>query len=193
MTTDSFSRDLAALVKAVPTLHLTAGELEGGAPAIFAGTEPVFRCRSSDLGHRYAALAVMAFERLAEGFEKPVASASSKADQSANHVDSAALHLDLAQRVSAVLSLQPEFASKVPLWTKLVVSAVSPFMAGVENAVPEFPSSGEVGVARAKPQEGPHKAIHGFISWLSDSGRSGEQFSLERLSELAEEWEVPNA
>ncbi|MCT9825995.1 hypothetical protein [Pseudomonas veronii] len=193
MTTESLSHDLAALVKAVPTLHLTPGELEGGAPAIFAGNDPVFRCRSTDLGHRYAALAVMAFERLAAGMEKPVAGASSKVDQAANLVGSAAMHADLAQSVSAILSLQPELASKVPMWTKLVVAAVTPFMAGAESAGPEFPSSGEVAVARDKPKEGPHKAIHGFISWLADSGKPGEQFSLERLAELAGEWEATYA
>jgi hypothetical protein len=193
MTTESLGQDLAALVKAVPTLHLTAGELEGGAPAIFAGNEPVFRCRSTELGHRYGALALMAFERLAAGMEKPVAGASSKAGQSVNRVNAAAVHADLAQRVSSVLSLQPELASKVPLWTKLVVAAVSPFMAGEGNCGSELPSSGEDAVARAKAQEGPLEAIHGFISWLSGAGKPGEQFSLERLAELAGEWEATHA
>lgn len=193
MTTESFSQDLTTLVKSVPTLLLRPGELEGGAPAIFAGNEPVFRCRSTDLGHRYAALAVMAFERLAAGVEKPAAVASNKAELPAAHECSATVHADLAQRVSSVLSLQPELASKVPLWTKLVVAAVSPFMAGVEKDGPEVPSSGEVAVARAKALEGPQEAIHGFISWLSDSGKPGEQFSLERLAELAGEWEETHA
>ncbi len=193
MTTGSTSQDLATLLKAVPTLHLTPGELEGGAPAIFAGNEPVFRCRSTDLGHRYAALAVMAFERLAADGQGSVAVASSKAEKSATHVCSATVHGDLAQRVSSVLSLQPELASKVPLWTKLVVAAVMPFVVGVENAGAELQSSGEGGVALASTPEAPQVAIHGFISWLSDSGQPGEQFSLERLVELAGEWEETHA
>lgn len=192
MTTESFSQDLAALVKAVPTLHLTPGELDGGAPAIFAGNEPVFRCRSTELGHRYAALAVIAFEQLAAGAEKPV-TAPSKAVQAVTLMCSAAAHADLAQRVSSVLSLQPELASKVPLWTKLVVAAVSPFMVGAENEVPELPSSGGVAVAKAQTELGPKDAILGFISWLSDSGKPGEQFSLERLAELAGNWEETHA
>lgn len=140
MTTESFSQDLAALIKAVPTLHLKPGELDGGAPAIFAGNEPVFRCRSTELGHRYAALAVIAFEQLAVDAEKPL-TAPSKAEPAVTPVCSAAAEADLAQRVSSVLSLQPELASKVPLWTKLVVAAVSPFMVGAENEAPALPSS----------------------------------------------------
>ncbi|MDD1007172.1 hypothetical protein M5G27_06725 [Pseudomonas shahriarae] len=95
MTTESFSQDLAALIKAVPTLHLKPGELDGGAPAIFAGNEPVFRCRSTELGHRYAALAVIAFEQLAMDAEKPV-TAPSKAEPAVTPVCSAAAQADLA-------------------------------------------------------------------------------------------------
>lgn len=192
MTTESFSQDLATLIKAVPTLHLKPGELDGGAPAIFAGNEPVFRCRSTELGHRYAALAVIAFEQLAAGAEKPV-TAPSKAEQAVTPVCSAAAHADLALRVSSVLSLQPELASKVPLWTKLVVAAVSPFMIGAKNETPELSNSGGVPVAQTKTDVGPQDAILGFISWLSDSGKPGEQFSLERLAELAGDWEETHA
>lgn len=191
MTTESFSQDLAALIKAVPTLHLKPGELDGGAPAIFAGNEPVFRCRSTELGHRYAALAVIAFEQLAAGAEKPV-TAPSKAAQAITQVCSAS-RADLAQRVTSVLSLQPELASKVTLWTKLVVAAVSPFMVGAENEVPELPRSGGLAVAKTQTELGPKDAILGFISWLSDSGKPGEQFSLERLAELAGDWEETHA
>ncbi|PMV91887.1 hypothetical protein C1X53_12840 [Pseudomonas sp. GW456-E6] len=81
----------------------------------------------------------------------------------------------------------------VPLWTKLVVAAVMPFVVGVENAGAELPSSGEAVVALANTTGAPQEAIHGFISWLSDSDQPGEQISLERLVELAGEWEETHA
>ncbi|MDI2144996.1 hypothetical protein KBJ94_23380 [Pseudomonas sp. ITA] len=192
MTTESFSQDLAALIKSVPTLHLKPGELDGGAPAVFAGNEPVFRCRSNELGNRYAALAVIAFEQLAAEPAKTV-SAPSEAEPAVTPVCSAAVRADLAQRVSSVLSLQPELASKVPLWTKLVVAAVSPFMVGAENEASALPSSGSAAVVQAKVEVGLHDGILGFISWLSDTGKPGEQYSLERLAELAGEWEETHA
>ena len=54
----------------------------------------------------------------------------------------------------------------VPLWTKLVVAAVMPFVVGLENAGAKLPSSGEAVVALANTTGAPQEAIHGFISWL---------------------------
>lgn len=110
MNTEGYNKDLMDLVKAVPTLHLKAGELEGGAPAIFAGNEPVFRCRSTDLGQQYAALAVMAIERLA-GVGAAVTPLAPKACPPTTALPTSSVSGDLDQRVTSVLSLHPEFSS----------------------------------------------------------------------------------
>lgn len=40
-------------MKMVPTLNLVVGELSGGAPALFAGSEPIMRCRNTVVGASY--------------------------------------------------------------------------------------------------------------------------------------------
>ncbi|WP_143502077.1 hypothetical protein [Pseudomonas sp. Irchel 3E13] len=65
MMTGVFYHGLEILIWAVPTLYLTADELEAGGSALVAASAPVFRCKAIELGERHAALAVTAIERLA--------------------------------------------------------------------------------------------------------------------------------
>jgi hypothetical protein len=101
---------------------------------------------------------------------------------------------DLVQRVSSVLSLHPEFAPKVGMWTKLIVAAVQPFVAGGVAAPNASPSHVSGTAANQVPLHDPQQtAIQGFIQWIAESGKPSDNFSLERLNELAGEWVTSHA
>lgn len=186
--TDAFNQDLEVLIRAVPTLHLTAGELEGGAPALFAGNDPVFRCRATELGERYAALAVIAIERLAREVGSVTAVSKSQTAHQVPGLDTDNGEADLSRRVSAVLSLHPEFSAKGKLWTKLILSALRPDGAVGVPACHDTPRSWPVVSSQGAHQQ----VIQDFIQWIGGSGVVGGALSLEQLTVLASEWVSAN-
>ena len=166
---------LREMMKMVPTLNLVVGELSGGAPALFAGTEPIMRCRDTVVGAAYAELIVAALHSLealtSHNIDLSLAGESNEANGAAD--------LDqVTKLIRNVLSLQPELAPKSDLYTKLVRAAVEPFLR-LTSIAPMLPQHSSKSGGTQIPE---------FLSWLSQNRGETEHLSLVELTGLATSW-----
>ncbi|WP_343177078.1 hypothetical protein [Pseudomonas sp. 4810-S13] len=162
-------------MKMVPTLNLVVGELSGGAPALFAGSEPIMRCRNTVVGAAYSELIVAALHSL-EALTS-LNDNSSLAGKS-NAANGAADRDQVTQRIRAVLSLQPELAPKSDLYTKLLTAAVEPFLRSTSTA-PMLPQHS----SKSRDTQIPE-----FLTWLSQNRGDTESLSLVELTGFATFW-----
>ncbi|WP_158456449.1 hypothetical protein [Pseudomonas fluorescens] len=166
---------LREMMRTVPTLNLVVGELSGGAPALFAGTEPIMRCRNTVLGAAYAELIVAALQSL-EALTSPDIDPSLAGES--NEGNGAGDLDQVTHLIRSVLSLQPELAPKSDLYTKLVRAAVEPFLRSTSIA-PMLPRHSSNSGTTQIPE---------FLTWLSQNRGETEPLSLVELTGLATSW-----
>ncbi|EPJ7983245.1 hypothetical protein L4Z68_002400 [Pseudomonas aeruginosa] len=159
---------LRAKLDLLPSVDFRHGELDVDKPVILAGDEAIFRCRTNELGKVYAEFVVEAMPLVVEvlgkdGVEPCLAVPVQTAGQGSD-VESL-----VRSKIEVALSLQPELSARLPIWSKMVYAAVSPFIqpgtAGItEQSSPATPRQLDaVQVASIRAD-----AVGDFAVWLGE-------------------------
>lgn len=178
--------DLLALSKAVPTLDLTL-KVEGeGKTLLMAGDQPIFRCRTNELGEAYSLLVIGALALLPEAL---LARQGSQASASPQVLDEP-LKAEITSRIVQSLSLQSDLRQKAELAGKLVYAAIEPYVRGPVAGVGI--SAAEAVGTKAPPVDlvGLRRdAVQDFASWLAEDGRLNRMRDEQDLADLCDEWD----
>jgi hypothetical protein len=178
--------DLIALSKAVPTLDLKVKIEDDGKKFLVAGEEPIFRCRSNELGDAYGLLVIAALALL------PHALNAQQSPQDAGSPLSLddSLKGEITSRIVQSLSLQSDLRQKAELAGKLVYAAIEPYVRGpaadggfsvAEPARPQATSVDVIGLRR--------DAVQDFACWLAEEGRLSNLQNEQDLTDLCDEWD----
>ncbi len=125
--------ELRNLIESVPSLNMVATETDVGMPVIAVEGEPVFRCRTNELGSAYTNLIIHLGKMLPailetlESRPEP-GSISSLGGPLAQSQPHAATADHVQGLIASALALHPELQPKSSLWAKLVYAAVAPFL-----------------------------------------------------------------
>ncbi|WP_132706028.1 hypothetical protein [Pseudomonas aeruginosa] len=174
----------------LPSVDFRHGELDVDKPVILAGDEAIFRCRTNELGKAYAEFVVEAMPLVVEILGKdgvepclalPVQTAAPGSDVEAL----------VRSKIEVALSLQPELSARLPIWSKMVYAAVSPFIQpGSEGlAQPNAPTPNQVlnaGQIAAIRSDAVGEFGLWLCEWLNGNGRG--QLSDETLELAITQW-----
>ncbi|EPG9350293.1 hypothetical protein ACKU3Z_031090 [Pseudomonas aeruginosa] len=178
--------DLIALSKAVPTLDLKVKIEDEGKKFLMAGEEPIFRCRSNELGDAYGLLVIGALALLPQALNAKHPSQDAGFPLSLDEP----LKAEITSRVVQALSLQPDLRQKAELAGKLVYAAIEPYVRGpaadegfsiTEPARSQAPAVDLIGLRR--------DAVQDFASWLAEEGRLSKLQNEQDLADLCDEWD----
>lgn len=178
--------DLIALSKAVPTLDLKVKIEDEGKKFLMAGEEPIFRCRSNELGDAYGLLVIGALALLPQALNAQHPSQDVGSPLSLDEP----LKAEITSRVVQALSLQPDLRQKAELAGKLVYAAIEPYVRGPaadegfsvgEPARSQAPAFDVIGLRR--------DAVQDFASWLAEEGRLSKLQNEQDLADLCDEWD----
>ncbi|MDS9914869.1 hypothetical protein RMI87_15305 [Pseudomonas aeruginosa] len=178
--------DLIALSKAVPTLDLKVKIEDEGKKFLMAGEEPIFRCRSNELGDAYGLLVIGALALLPQALNAQHPSQDAGLPLSLDEP----LKAEITSRVVQALSLQPDLRQKAELAGKLVYAAIEPYVRGpaadegfsiTEPARSQAPAVDVIGLRR--------DAVQDFASWLAEEGRLSKLQNEQDLADLCDEWD----
>lgn len=127
MTMDQTLERISQIVQQLPSTTLTKGEYNDR-PAIYAGDEPIFLVRTTgETGQLFADALVEILPLLGElaGVQrietKPVIQKSGVSAETEAQVRGA---------IASAVALQPEMKAKSELFSKLLFSAIAPYLAG---------------------------------------------------------------
>ena len=181
---------LRAKLDLLPSVDFRHGELDVDKPVILAGEEAIFRCRTNELGRVYAEFVVEAMplvvEMLGKDGVEPGLTAPVQTVEPGSGVEAL-----VRSKIEVALSLQPELSERLPIWSKMVYAAVSPYIqpgaAGVtEQSAPAAPrqlDAAQVASIRAD-------AVGDFAvwlgEWLAETGRG--QIADETLEMAISQW-----
>ncbi|ASJ88590.1 hypothetical protein [Pseudomonas aeruginosa] len=181
---------LRAKLDLLPSVDFRHGELDVDKPVILAGDEAIFRCRTNDLGKAYAEFLVEAMplvvEMLGKDSFEPCLALPVQAAEPGSDVEAL-----VRSKIEVALSLQPELSARLPIWSKMVYAAVSPYIqpgAAVvaEQSAPAAPKqldAAQVASIRAD-------AVGDFAvwlgEWLAETGRG--QIADETLEMAISQW-----
>lgn len=178
--------ELLALAKAVPTLELKVKVEEEGKTFLMAGNEPVFRCRSGELGEVYSQLVTGAVALVPKALE--VMGATDKASVPIGLTEP--LKAEITAKIVQSLGLQSELRGKADLLGKLIYAAVEPYVRGPD------PDAGTLGKWPARSQASTpdlagvrRDAVQDFAGWLVDEGLLDKLVNELALADLCEQWD----
>jgi hypothetical protein len=158
-------------LKQLPTTSLSFGEFKEGKPAIFAGDEPIFLTRNAGVGQAYAEMIVAVFPLLPQLLQATNESPAVFAAQACEPtVMESGLEAQVRSQIESIVTLQPGMKDKAALFSKLVFSAVAPFLSGAPVA--QSPDQAEASPTPSGQQvrEIRAGAVSDFIDWLTESG-----------------------
>jgi hypothetical protein len=178
--------ELLAMAKAVPTLELKVKVEGDGKTFLVAGNEPVFRCRSGELGEAYSHLVTGAVALLPKALE--VMGATDKASEPIELIEP--LKGEITAKIVQSLGLQSELRGKAELLGKLIYAAVEPYV-----RVPD-PDAGTLGKWPARSQASTPDltgvrldAVQDFAGWLVDQGFLEKQANGQAPADLCKQWD----
>lgn len=177
------------LLASVPSADLYYSEIEPGKPAVFAGKEPVLRCRDTASGRAYAHLVIGAVKALQKTSCEASIDATVAPDEPSSTIS---LKAQMQTRIDTVLKLQPAFQGvPVTILTKLIYAALEPLINPVANEVEQsasitspVPKAGTKEVAAIRTE-----AVGSFCNFLLAHADSHELPSDDALSMYANNWD----
>lgn len=179
--------DLLALSKAVPTLELKLKIEDEGKTYLMAGDDPIFRCRTSELGEAYGLLVIGAVELLPKAL-----SAIEAPEDGVGQTDlGEPLKTEITSKIVQLLSLQSDLRPKAELAGKLVFSAIEPYLRGsaADSGFPTVEASVCSQASTVDQASIRRDAVQDFAGWLVEEGRLGKLRNEQDLADLCEEWD----
>jgi len=125
---DNALKRISEILQQLPTASVTQGEYNDR-PAIYAGDEPIFLVRTTgESGPLYAGAVAEVFTLIAQLVgEQPADNPTAKKKAMLN----AETEAKVLEAIVSTVSMQPEFKAKADLFSKLLLSAITPYLSGV--------------------------------------------------------------
>lgn len=184
---------ILAALRQLPTTKLTHGEYADGKMALFADGEAVFRTRSFGIGQAYTDVVVAVFpllETLLSGGDVAASAGAGAVLQREQPCIESSVETRVRAQIEAIVSIQPGMKEKASLFSKLVFSAVAPYLEGASgecDEVPAAPAPAPV-ASRTDLLSARATVVTEFLAWVAESGML--PFKDESSLDLAyEKWE----
>lgn len=180
------ARSIRRHIDTLPTCALSIGEYMNKA-AVMAGDEPVFLIRSAPIGTLYSEAIVQLLPLMSSAANALSAPASSEPGTTHSPAEGS-MEARVRSAIEGVASMQPELKGRAPLFSKMLFSAVQPYLATavptetISAPAPSFsPSNAEVCMIR-------NNAITEFATWLAESDLLPE-VTEEQMEKVMAAWD----